>query len=152
MNPDTLVSIGLPVRNAGNRVTEVVRSVLAQDHQNVELVISDNASTDDTEDVCRALAKEDSRVAYHRQAENIGLLGNFIAVIRLANGTHFRWIGDDDRLEPAFVSRCLAEFAADPRLILVTTGLAYAGPDDVSQSESKSHARSGGSLSINSTE
>jgi glycosyltransferase involved in cell wall biosynthesis len=134
MNPDTLVSIGLPVRNAGNRITEVVRSVLAQDHQNVELVISDNASTDDTEDVCRALAKEDPRIAYHRQAENIGLLNNFMAVIALASGTHFRWIGDDDRLEPAFVSRCLAEFAADPRLILVTTGLDYAGPDGVSQS------------------
>jgi glycosyltransferase involved in cell wall biosynthesis len=134
MNSDTLVSIGLPVRNAGNRVTEVVRSVLAQDHQNVELVISDNASTDDTEDVCRALAKEDSRIAYHRQAGNIGLLNNFMAVIDLASGTHFRWIGDDDRLEPAFVSRCLAEFAADPGLILVTTGLDYAGPDGVSQS------------------
>jgi glycosyltransferase involved in cell wall biosynthesis len=133
-NPDTLVSIGLPVRNAGNRVTEVVRSVLAQNHQNLELVISDNASTDDTEDVCRALAKDDSRIAYHRQAENIGLLNNFMAVINLASGTHFRWIGDDDRLEPAFVTRCLAEFAADPRLILVTTGLDYAGPDGASQS------------------
>src|SRR2546421_9664485 len=103
MNSDTLVSIGLPVRNAGDRITEVVRSVLAQDHQNVELVISDNASTDDTEDVCRALAKEDSRIAYHRQAENIGLLNNFMAVIAPARRTHFPSIRDDHPPEAPLV-------------------------------------------------
>jgi glycosyltransferase involved in cell wall biosynthesis len=131
VNSDTLVSVGLPVRNAGARVAEVVRSVLAQDHERVELVISDNASTDDTEEVCRDLAKSDPRIAYHRQAENIGLLNNFEFAIRAARGSFFRWIGDDDDLEPTFVSRCLGEFEADPRLLLVTTGLTYTGPDGV---------------------
>ncbi len=134
MHSDTLVSVGLPVRNAGTRVAEVARSVLAQDHERVELVISDNASTDDTEEVCRALAKSDPRIAYHRQAENIGLLNNFEYAIRAAHGTFFRWIGDDDELEPTFVSRCLREFAADPRLLLVTTGLSYTGPDGATNS------------------
>lgn len=133
-NPDTLVSIGLPVRNAGARVAEVVRSVLAQDHERVELVISDNASTDDTEEVCRDLAKSDPRIAYHRQAGNIGLLNNFQYTIRAAHGTFFRWIGDDDELEPTFVSRCLREFAADPRLLLVTTGLTYKSQDTTTDS------------------
>jgi glycosyltransferase involved in cell wall biosynthesis len=129
MNADVLVSIGLPVRNAGSRVADVVRSVLAQDHANLELVISDNASTDDTEQVCRELARSDPRIAYHRQPENIGLMNNFVYAMRAANGTFFRWIGDDDELEPTFVSRCLREFAADPRLLLVTTGMAYIGED-----------------------
>jgi Glycosyltransferases involved in cell wall biogenesis len=129
VNSDTLVSVGLPVRNAGTRVADVVRSVLAQDHERMELVISDNASTDDTEEVCRDLAKSDPRIAYHRQAENIGLLNNFEYAIRAARGTFFRWIGDDDELESTFVSRCLGEFAADSRLLLVTTGLSYSGPD-----------------------
>jgi glycosyltransferase involved in cell wall biosynthesis len=128
-NPGTLVSIGLPVRNAGARVGDVARSVLAQDHENVELVISDNDSTDDTEEVCRSLAKSDSRVVYHRQPENIGLLNNFRYVIGAANGAYFRWIGDDDRLEPTFVSACVDAFETDPRLILVTTGISYTGPD-----------------------
>jgi len=79
-----LVSIGLPVRNAGSRVTEVVRSVMAQTHTDLELVISDNGSTDDTEDVCRTLAKEDDRIHYHRQPENIGLLNNFRFVMGTA--------------------------------------------------------------------
>ncbi len=129
MNPDTLVSIGLPVRNAGDRLVHVVESVLAQDHPRLELVISDNASTDDTEDVCRALASRDERISYHRQPENIGLFNNFVRTIGLAQGTYFRWIGDDDRLAPTFVSRCLREFDEDPRLLLVTTQLEYCGPD-----------------------
>jgi glycosyltransferase involved in cell wall biosynthesis len=130
-NPGTLVSIGLPVRNAGSRVGGVVRSVLAQDHENLELVISDNASTDDTEQVCRELAAGDSRIVYHRQPRNVGLLNNFIHVIGAAKGTYFRWIGDDDRLEPSFVSRCLDVFEADPRLILVTTAIGYTGLPNV---------------------
>jgi glycosyltransferase involved in cell wall biosynthesis len=129
LNSDTLVSIGLPVRNAGVHLDGVVRSVLAQDHGNVELVISDNASTDETEKVCRDLAATDPRIRYHRQPENVGLLNNFLAVIRLARGSYFRWIGDDDRLEPGYVSRCLGLIAADPRLILVTTQVAYTGPN-----------------------
>ncbi len=133
VNGDVLVSIGLPVRNAGDRVVNVVRSVLAQDHPHMELVISDNASTDDTEDVCRELARSDSRVAYHRQPQNIGLLNNFRYVIGAATGTYFRWIGDDDRLETSFVSRCLEMFAKDPRLILVTTGISYTGEDGRTQ-------------------
>ena len=132
-NQDTLVSIGLPVLDAGARVADVARSVLAQDHENVELVISDNGSTDDTEDVCRELAKSDSRIVYHRQPRNIGLLNNFKYVIEAASGTYFRWIGDDDDLHPAFASRCLEAFRTDPRVILVTTGISYTGPDGTAQ-------------------
>jgi glycosyltransferase involved in cell wall biosynthesis len=138
--PDELVSIGLPVRNAGGRIAEVVRSVLAQDHTDLELLITDNASTDDTEAVCRELAAADSRINYHRQPRNIGLLNNFVYAISNARGTHFRWIGDDDRLEPGFVTRCLEVFVADPRLILVTTGISYTGPE--AEVESKTYTGS----------
>jgi glycosyltransferase involved in cell wall biosynthesis len=133
VNANTLVSIGLPVRNAGARVAAVVESVLAQDHPDIELVISDNGSTDETEEVCRALAAADNRIVYHRQPQNIGLLNNFGRVIEVANGTFFRWIGDDDRLAPTFVSRCLREFAEDPRLVLVTTQVMYVEPDGRTQ-------------------
>ena len=126
-----LVSIGLPVYNAGDRVTEAVRSVLDQTYPDLELVISDNGSTDDTEDVCRALAKEDDRVKYHRQPENIGLMNNFIHVMRHATGTYFRWIGDDDRVHPEMASRCAEVLDADPRLVLVTMGIEYTARDGV---------------------
>jgi glycosyltransferase involved in cell wall biosynthesis len=137
-HPDTLVSVGLPVRNAGDRVAEVARSVLAQDHPNLELLITDNASTDDTEDVCRELARADRRINYHRQPQNIGLLNNFVYAIEHATGDYFRWIGDDDRLETDFASRCLDVFEADPRLIMVTTGISYTGDDGRTQTASYS--------------
>jgi glycosyltransferase involved in cell wall biosynthesis len=120
-----LVSIGLPVRNGADSVGEVVASVLAQRHGDIEVVISDNASTDDTEHVCRELASADARVVYHRQPQNVGLLNNFLEVLRLARGTYFRWIGDDDRIEPEYVDTCVEAFRDDPRLILVTSGIAY---------------------------
>jgi glycosyltransferase involved in cell wall biosynthesis len=104
--------------------------VLAQEHERLQLVISDNASTDGTEELCRDLAASDSRIAYHRQPYNIGLLNNFIQTIRLAKGTFFRWVGDDDWLAPRCLSRCLEVFAEDS-LILVTTQINYIGPDGI---------------------
>jgi glycosyltransferase involved in cell wall biosynthesis len=129
MPPSQLLSIGLPVRNAGSKVAGTIRSILGQTETDIELVITDNASTDDTEAVCRELARADDRIAYHRQAENIGLLNNFIFAMRTARGRYFRWIGDDDRLEPDYAARCLAEFAGDPRLVLVTTAISYTAED-----------------------
>ncbi len=126
---DVLVSVCLPVRNGADTLGPVVRSVLAQDHPHLELVISDNASTDGTEDLCRSLADADSRIVYHRQPENVGLLNNFMAAMRAARGTYLRWIGDDDWLAPHCLSRSLEVFAADPRLVLVTSGMAFVDED-----------------------
>jgi glycosyltransferase involved in cell wall biosynthesis len=129
-----LVSVALPVRDGAERLAGVIRSVLDQDHPHLELVISDNASTDRTEELCRDLAASEPRIVYHRHPENIGLLANFRHAAQLSRGAFVRWIGDDDRLDPACVSRALAEFARDERLVLVTTGVAYTGPDGVARS------------------
>src|SRR5262249_14296295 len=106
-----------------------VRSVLAQDHERLEIVISDNASTDDTETLCRDLAAADRRIVYHRQPSDVGILNNFVHTMRIAKGTYFQWLGDDDTLAPRYVSRCLEAFAEDSRLILVTTQINYSKPD-----------------------
>jgi hypothetical protein len=132
---DVLVSVGLPVRNGADRIGEVVRSVLAQDYDQIELVICDNASTDYTEDVCRELVRSDSRIVYHRHQDNIGLLGNFISAIQIAKGTYFRWIGDDDWLAPDFVSRTLECFTEDESRLIVTTEIAYTSPDGITKSD-----------------
>ncbi|GIH76215.1 glycosyltransferase family 2 protein [Planobispora longispora] len=130
---DALVSVGLPVYNGADRMEGVVRSILAQDHENLELVISDNASTDHTEELCRELARQDSRIVYHRQRENIGATNNFIYVGEVANGAFLRWAGDDDRLEPSCVSRSMRMFAEDERLILVTSQTSYTDPEGVTR-------------------
>src|SRR5829696_6687919 len=128
-----LVSICLPVRNSANRIRSVVDSVLNQDYENFELVISDNASTDDTEIVCRQLADGDDRIRYHRQAENIGLLPNFISAANLAHGEFVRWIGHDDQLLPNFISSSLAEFEKDDRLLIVTSQVSFENEDGSSE-------------------
>ncbi|MEV4176203.1 glycosyltransferase family 2 protein [Nonomuraea sp. NPDC049709] len=128
-----LVSIALPVRNGAERLEGVVESVLAQDHGHLELVISDNASTDGTEELCRDLAAGDRRIVYHRHPHNVGLLNNFMHAARISKGAFVRWIGDDDRLDPACLSRAMAAFAADERIILVTTQVGYTGPDGVTR-------------------
>ncbi|MFC5833678.1 glycosyltransferase family 2 protein [Nonomuraea insulae] len=137
-----LVSIALPVRNGAERLEQVVKSVLAQDYGHLELVISDNASTDGTEELCRDLANDDPRIVYHRHPHNVGLLNNFMHAARVSRGAYVRWIGDDDRLDPACLSRAVAAFDADERVILVTTQVAYTGPDGVS----RTHAYGGAGL------
>jgi glycosyltransferase involved in cell wall biosynthesis len=126
---NTLVSIGLPVRNGADGLEPVVESVLNPDHGNLELVICDNASTDSTEELCRDLAAGDSRIVYHRHPVNVGLLNNFISALRLGKGTFFRWMGDDDWLDPRCLSHSLAAFEADDRLLLVTTQINYVSAD-----------------------
>ena len=114
----------------------VVISVLEQTHDHLELVISDNASTDDTEAVCRALARADSRVVYRRQRDDLGLLANFRFVLSESHGEFFRWIGDDDSLHPEYSARCVAVLEQHPDALLTTTRIAYADPDGVTQSDS----------------
>jgi glycosyltransferase involved in cell wall biosynthesis len=131
-----LVSVGLPVRNGARTLEPAIKSVLAQDHEHLELVISDNASTDATEELCRDLANSDRRIVYHRHAENVGLLNNLVHVIGMSRGTFFRMLGDDDELAPRYVSRCLEPFADDRRLILVTSQIRYTNSDGSSYTRS----------------
>jgi glycosyltransferase involved in cell wall biosynthesis len=126
---EPLASIGLPVRNGEQYIRKAVESVLGQSHADLELVISDNASVDDTEQICRQYARADRRVRYHRQPENIGLVENFNAVLDRARGTYFKWLGHDDWLTPAYVTRCVEVLEADESLIVVTTQQAHVGPD-----------------------
>jgi hypothetical protein len=73
-------------------------------------------------------------VRYHRQAQDIGLVPNFNAVLHLARGTYFKWMGDDDRVTPTYFSRCVEVLDDDPRLILVTTQQAHVAPDGAVES------------------
>jgi glycosyltransferase involved in cell wall biosynthesis len=126
-----LVSIVLPVYNGADTVAPVIESVLAQTHPQVELVVSDNASTDGTQQICRQFERDDPRVVYLRQPRNIGLLNNFTSAADNTTGRYVRWIGDDDSLEPDYVARVLEAFAEDERRVVVTTQIVYTDPEGV---------------------
>jgi glycosyltransferase involved in cell wall biosynthesis len=101
------VSIGLPVFNGMPYLKGALASLLAQDEVDIEIVISDNASEDDTEAHCRAVAERDQRVRYSRNPENLGGAANFQRVLALSTAPFFAWAAHDDIYAPTFVSRCL---------------------------------------------
>ena len=125
MSSTPLVSVVVPVLNGARTLAPVIESVLHQDHTDLELVISDNASTDGTQEMCREYARADDRVVYRRHPENVGLLNNFRSAAESARGSFVRWLGDDDFLEPAYVSRTIEAFGNDRHRVLVTTQIAY---------------------------
>lgn len=101
------VSIGLPVYNGENYLEEAIESILQQTFEDIELIISDNASTDGTAQICRHYAGLDKRVRYHRLPKNLGAAANFNEVFKLASGEYFKWAAHDDRLAPGFVGMCV---------------------------------------------
>ena len=90
------VSIGMPVYNGEAFIREALDSLLAQTFTDFELIISDNASTDGTEAICREYAAKDTRIRYVRQAENRGATANFRFVLDEAVGEYFMWAAADD--------------------------------------------------------
>ena len=90
------VSIGMPVFNGAKFIRAALDSLLAQTFTDFELVISDNASTDDTETICREFVSQDCRIRYVRQPVNLGAFGNFFHVLTLAKGQYFMWMAHDD--------------------------------------------------------
>lgn len=97
MNPP-LLSIGMPVYNSEDCIGRAIESLLEQTYPNMEIVISDNCSTDRTKEICLSYAAADNRIRYHRNAIDIGKEPNFLRVLELATGEYFIWnCGDDDR-------------------------------------------------------
>lgn len=86
-----------------------------------ELIISDNASTDGTEDICRRYAESDGRIRYVRQEQNRGAIWNFNHVFELSRGTYYRWHAHDDICAPDFLARCVETLDSDPTIVLCDT-------------------------------
>jgi glycosyltransferase involved in cell wall biosynthesis len=117
-----LVSVGLAVRNDPDRVRRCIESVLAQDVDGLELVISDNASDDGTVEVLHEYAGADARVRVKANAVNIGSHENMNSVLLSARGTLFRWISADDWLEPGALSAAAEALERRPDAIGATSG------------------------------
>lgn len=92
-----IVSIGMPVYNGERFIRDALDSLLAQTFTDFELIISDNASTDATETICRDYATKDIRIRYVRQTENLGAISNFQFVLNQATGVYFMWAAYDDK-------------------------------------------------------
>ena len=113
------VSVGVPVRNGERFLGEALDSLLAQSYTDFELIISDNASSDCTEAICREYAARDRRVRYYRSSQDVGLANNFNSLFIRARGEYFKWAAADDVHEPDWIARCLTVLERDPSVVLV---------------------------------
>lgn len=123
-----LVSIGLPVFNGEKDLARALVSLSRQDYPNIELVLSDNGSTDRTLEIASAHAHLFERFRIHREPRNKGALANFRKVLELAEGEFFVFCGHDDFWEPDFVSASVAVLEKEPDSILCNPGIRFVDP------------------------
>lgn len=98
-----LVSIGLIAYNRSHLISQAIESLLKQSYKNIELIISDDASSDNTEQICRYYVKKDRRIRFYKQKKNLGLPGNSNFVLQKARGQYFMWASDDDLWHKDFI-------------------------------------------------
>lgn len=113
-----LVSIGLPVYNGLPYLKKAIESILAQTYPNIELIITDNPSTDGTQALCEEYAKRDHRIRYIRHKTNIGACENYNSALQAARGEYFNWVSFDDFLAPQYVEKCAAILKNDKEAVM----------------------------------
>ncbi|MET0618632.1 MAG: glycosyltransferase family A protein, partial [Thermoanaerobaculia bacterium] len=111
------MSIGLPVYNGEDYLEEALDSIAAQTYRDYEVVISDNASTDRTAEICERYAARDSRIRIVRNPSNIGGDRNYYRCFELSRGKYFLGTAHDDRFDPKYLERVLAVLEADPEAV-----------------------------------
>jgi glycosyltransferase involved in cell wall biosynthesis len=99
-----LVSIGVPVFNGEDQLGDALDALLKQDYENIEIIISDNCSSDRTPEIMKAYAANHGFIRTSRNASNIGIHDNFVKLLELARGKYFMWAAVDDYWAPTFVS------------------------------------------------
>lgn len=114
MHAQHTVSIGIPIYNGEYFLISCLESILGQTHNNIEVIISDNASTDQTEAICKRYAERHRCIQYSRRDKNYGAAANFNYVFEKCRGKYFKWAAHDDLLAPTYVEQCVAALEANP--------------------------------------
>jgi len=112
------VSIGVPVFNGEAYLARALDSLLDQTWSDMEIIISDNASSDSTKEICREYASHDPRIRYMRNTVNVGAAKNFNQLVAVAAGEYFKWAAHDDLCGREFLQRCVEVLDRDPSVVL----------------------------------
>lgn len=119
------LTLGLFIYNGESHVREALDNILAQTYGDFELIIADNASTDETGDICRDYAARDPRIRYHRQPRNVGQGPNLNWVFEQSSTRYFKWVCHDDRYSPTFLERCVEVLDRDPGVAVSHTDTGF---------------------------
>lgn len=114
-----LITIAIPTFHRAGLLRGCIQAALAQTYENIEVLVSDNASPDDTQQVLREF--DDKRLRVLTQETNIGLLPNWNACLAAARGEYVVFVSDDDRISPWLLSRCLEIVERRPEIPIVVT-------------------------------
>jgi glycosyltransferase involved in cell wall biosynthesis len=108
----------MPVFNGEKYLEGSLHSILAQTYSDFELIISDNASTDRTQEICQTYATLDRRIRYFRNKDNLGAAKNFNRTFQLSSGEYFKWAAHDDVIAPDLLLKCVEVLDHDPSVVL----------------------------------
>lgn len=119
------LALGLPVYNGERYLAETFDCFLTQTFQDFEIIVCDNASTDQTAEICRSFAERDPRIRYHRNDRNLGALPNFNKVFELSRTPLFKWVANDDLYHPRYLESCVGILDEDPDVVLAHSKTAF---------------------------
>tara|TARA_R110001599_G_scaffold215962_2_gene414229 strand:- start:6139 stop:7026 length:888 start_codon:yes stop_codon:yes gene_type:complete len=123
-----LVSIGIPIFNEAKFLRASLESLLAQTYQNIEIIISDNASTDHTSQICSEYSNKYAKIKFHRFTENQGASANFDYVLEQSKGRYFMWAAGHDLWSDNHIAQCVQTLESHP-----TASLAFASTQWISE-------------------
>jgi len=125
-----LVSVCVPTHNAGSYLEHALHSATSQTFRDIEVLVIDNCSTDETQALVGRLASGDRRIRYVRNPANVGMAGNFNRCLELASSEYIKFLCADDLLAPDCVGRMLAAIEARPGIALVASARRLIGPNN----------------------
>jgi glycosyltransferase involved in cell wall biosynthesis len=115
------VTLGIPVYNGERYIGDALDSLSEQTFGDFEVIVSDNASIDATEQICREYESSDNRFRYVRNEKNVGQVNNFNRLFHMARGKYFKWAAHDDLLAPTYLERCVEKLEEHPEAVLATS-------------------------------
>jgi len=110
------VTVGMPLYNNAKTIKESIESVLSQSEADLELLISDDGSNDETVKICQEFAQRDPRIKVYVQPKNLYYL-NFKFLVDKANTDYFCWLAGDDKLHPDFIKLCISKLESDLQIV-----------------------------------
>lgn len=120
MNRTPKISVLIPTYNSATLIEEAIDSVFSQTFTDFELIVLDNQSTDNTDEVILKY-KSDPRFSYHKNEKNLGAVGNFNRIIDFANGEYIKFLCADDKFHPQLLEKFVAILDQYPYVSLVSS-------------------------------
>lgn len=132
--PEPLVTIGVPVYNGEKYLSQAIDSILAQDYLNIEIIIIDDCSQDESSNICQKYASLEPRITFLKSPTNAGMFANYRKILQIANGTYFTWVAQDDVIAPNCISTIIKYMEMNNDVVLCTSSVHIISTEDFDSS------------------